>query len=61
MMKIGDEATLAAFSENLRGASPDETREFDIVYPEDYDRRHWQAHRPLQSKSRPSAARNSRS
>ena len=38
MMKIGDEATLAAFSENLRGASPDEVREFDIVYPEDYDR-----------------------
>jgi trigger factor len=38
MMKIGDEATLAAFSENLRGASPDEVREFDITYPEDYDR-----------------------
>lgn len=38
MMKIGDEATLAAFSENLRGAAPDEVREFDIVYPEDYDR-----------------------
>lgn len=38
MMKIGDEATLAAFSENLRGASPEEVREFDIVYPEDYDR-----------------------
>jgi len=28
MMKIGDEATLAAFSVNLRGASPDEVREF---------------------------------
>lgn len=38
MMKIGDEATLAAFSENLRGAAPEETREFDITYPEDYDR-----------------------
>ncbi len=38
MMKIGDEATLPAFSENLRGASPDDTREFDITYPENYDR-----------------------
>lgn len=38
MMKIGDEATLAAFSENLRGASPEDVREFDITYPEDYDR-----------------------
>jgi trigger factor len=38
MMKIGDEATLPAFSENLRGAAPEETREFDITYPEDYDR-----------------------
>jgi trigger factor len=38
VMKIGDEATLAAFSENLRGASPDDVREFDVTYPEDYDR-----------------------
>jgi trigger factor len=38
MMKIGDESTLAAFSENLRGASPDDVREFDITYPADYDR-----------------------
>lgn len=38
MMKIGDEATLAAFTENLRGASPEDVREFDITYPEDYDR-----------------------
>jgi len=38
MMKIGDEATLPAFSENLRGAAPDDVREFDIVYPDDYDR-----------------------
>lgn len=38
MMKIGDDATLAAFSENLRGASPDDVREFDVTYPEDYDR-----------------------
>jgi trigger factor len=38
MMKIGDESTLKEFSENLRGAAPDETREFDVTYPEDYDR-----------------------
>src|SRR6185437_2594684 len=26
------------FSESLRGASPDDTREFEVTYPEDYDR-----------------------
>jgi trigger factor len=39
MVKIGDEATMAEFSENLRGAAPDESREFDVTYPEDYDRK----------------------
>ena len=39
MLKIGDEATMPAFSENLRGASPEESREFDVTYPEDYDRK----------------------
>jgi trigger factor len=38
MLKIGDEATLTAFTENLRGASPEESREFDVTYPADYDR-----------------------
>lgn len=38
MLKIGDEATLSAFTENLRGVSPEEAREFDVVYPADYDR-----------------------
>lgn len=38
MMKIGDEATLKEFSENLTGASPEDVREFDVTYPEDYDR-----------------------
>jgi trigger factor len=38
-LKIGDEATLPAFTENLRGASPEETREFEVSYPEDYDRK----------------------
>ncbi len=39
MLKIGDEATLPAFTENLRGASPEESREFDVTYPEDYERK----------------------
>jgi len=38
MLKIGDEATLAAFTENLRGAAPEESREFDVTYPADYER-----------------------
>ena len=38
MLKIGDEATMKEFSENLRGASPEEEREFEVTYPEDYDR-----------------------
>lgn len=38
MLKIGDQATLAAFTENLRGVSPEESREFDVTYPADYDR-----------------------
>ena len=38
MLKIGDEATMKEFSENLRGASPEDTREFSVTYPEDYDR-----------------------
>jgi trigger factor len=39
MLKLGDEATMPVFTENLVGASPEETREFDVVYPEDYDRK----------------------
>ena len=38
MLKIGDEATMKEFSESLRGASPDDVREFEVAYPEDYDR-----------------------
>ena len=37
--KIADEATLPAFTENLRGASPDDSREFEVTYPEDYERK----------------------
>jgi trigger factor len=41
MLKIGDDATMKEFSEALRGATPgtDDTREFDVTYPEDYDRK----------------------
>jgi trigger factor len=38
MLKIGDEATMKEFSENLRGASPEDVRDFEVTYPEDYDR-----------------------
>ena len=30
---------MPAFTENLRGASPEETREFDVTYPADYERK----------------------
>jgi trigger factor len=39
VLKIGDEVTMPVFTENLRGASPDEQREFEVVYPEDYERK----------------------
>lgn len=39
MLKVGDEATMKEFSDNLRGASPEESREFEVTYPEDYDRK----------------------
>src|SRR5438874_728351 len=35
MLKLGDEATMGAFTENLRGASPEESREFEVAYPAD--------------------------
>ena len=39
VLQIGDDATMPVFSENLRGAAPEEVREFEVVYPEDYDRK----------------------
>jgi trigger factor len=39
VLKIGDEATMPVFTENLRGASPDEQRDFEVVYPEEYERK----------------------
>jgi trigger factor len=35
-LKVGDADTLAVFSETLRGMSPEEEREFEVTYPEDY-------------------------
>ena len=36
MCHLGAEETIGSFTENLRGATPGETRQFDSVYPEDY-------------------------
>lgn len=35
-LHIGDGESLPEFTENLRGMSPDETKEFSVQYPEDY-------------------------
>ena len=35
-LEIGGEDTLPAFSDNLRGMSPGEEKEFEVRYPEDY-------------------------
>jgi trigger factor len=35
-LEVGGEYTLPEFTENVRGMQPGETREFDVVYPEDY-------------------------
>jgi trigger factor len=36
MLHIGGPDTLPPFTENLRGLSPGEEKEFDVAYPEDY-------------------------
>lgn len=36
MLHVGAEDTLPAFTENLRGMSPGEEKDFDVTYPEDY-------------------------
>ena len=36
VLEIGGGDTLEAFTENLRGVTPGEEREFDVPYPEDY-------------------------
>jgi trigger factor len=35
-LKVGDQDTLPVFSETLRGMSPEEEREFEVTYPDDY-------------------------
>ena len=37
-MEVGGEGALPTFTENLVGTPPDETKEFDVAYPEDYAR-----------------------
>ena len=36
VLHVGDKDTLPEFSEALRGMSPEEEKEFEITYPEDY-------------------------
>jgi len=36
LVPLGAEQTLGAFTENLRGASPGETKRFEVAYPADY-------------------------
>ncbi len=36
VLEIGGADTLAGFTENLLGASPEDEKEFDVTYPEDY-------------------------
>lgn len=36
VVHLGAEGTVAAFTENLRGAKPGERREFEVSYPHDY-------------------------
>ncbi len=35
-IEVGGAETFAAFNENLIGSSPEETKEFDLTYPDDY-------------------------
>lgn len=35
-IQVGGDETLPAFNENLIGANPEEVKEFDVTYPEDY-------------------------
>jgi trigger factor len=37
VLQIGGAETMKEFTENLSGTSPGDEREFDVVYPEDYD------------------------
>ena len=39
MLHVGADDTLPAFTENLRGMSPADEKDFDVSYPEDYGQR----------------------
>jgi trigger factor len=36
VLHLGDAETMPEFTENLRGMSPEEEKEFEVTYPEDY-------------------------
>jgi trigger factor len=36
VLQIGTEETFQAFTDNLRGMTPDEDKDFDVAYPEDW-------------------------
>ena len=36
VLHVGDPDTMAGFSEALRGLSPEEEKEFEVTYPEDF-------------------------
>ncbi len=36
VLHLGDAETMPEFTENLRGMSPEEEKDFDVTYPEDY-------------------------
>ena len=36
VLHVGADTTFAAFSDNLRGMTPGEEKEFDVTYPDDY-------------------------
>ena len=44
MLHVGAEDTLPAFTENLRGMSPGDEKDFDVAYPEDYGQRKLAGH-----------------
>jgi trigger factor len=44
MLHVGAEDTLPAFTENLRGMSPGDEKDFDVTYPEDYGQRKLAGH-----------------
>ena len=61
MLHVGADDTLPAFTENLRGLSPGEEKDFEVTYPEDYGQPNWPATPSgFTSWSRASARKNCR-